>query len=345
MYVDSIDKMKALLILLVFSMAIHIQANDNKTQILNPFTKQQTMSKASDYIDKYAEAAMDQMRRYGIPASVTLAQGIIESASGQSDLSKKGNNHFGIKATKTWLENGGRYLVYTDDKPNEKFCQYASVADSFEHHSLFLKNNTRYASLFALSPDNYQGWTEGLQRAGYASSKTYAASLQNVIKTYGLDKYDASVMQENGWKQSDANNRSSENLAKNSKQEEASTDQVSEVIKSEEKETEETNNKNDDKSFFNSIFSSTDNENVWENFFGSNNSESSSASLDPIIDLASTLFASLMAMAIQIDDMGQSVQQNQSQPNEETYANVLASKNFDMAFENTNDRSIKRTRI
>ena len=75
------------------------------------------MSKASDYVDKYAEAAMEQMRKYGIPASVTLAQGILESASGQSELSRKGNNHFGIKATSTWLENGGRYLVYTGDKP------------------------------------------------------------------------------------------------------------------------------------------------------------------------------------------------------------------------------------
>ena len=115
------------------------------------------MSKASDYVDKYAEAAMEQMRRYGIPASVTLAQGILESASGQSELSRKGNNHFGIKATKTWLDGGGRYLVYTDDKPNEKFCQYASVADSYEHHSLFLRGNKRYSNLFELSPDDYVG--------------------------------------------------------------------------------------------------------------------------------------------------------------------------------------------
>lgn len=97
------------------------------------------MSKNQEYIQQYAEYAMEQMRRYGIPASVTLAQGICESASGQSELSRKGNNHFGIKATSSWIENGGKYLVYTDDRPNEKFCQYANVGDSYEHHSQFLK--------------------------------------------------------------------------------------------------------------------------------------------------------------------------------------------------------------
>ena len=125
--------------------------NNDPAPKLNRISIHRTMSKASDYVDKYAEAAMEQMRRYGIPASVTLAQGILESASGQSELSRKGNNHFGIKATKTWLDGGGRYLVYTDDKPNEKFCQYASVADSYEHHSLFLRGNKRYSNLFELS--------------------------------------------------------------------------------------------------------------------------------------------------------------------------------------------------
>ena len=111
------------------------------------------MSKNQEYIQQYAEYAMEQMRRYGIPASVTLAQGICESASGQSELSRKGNNHFGIKATSSWIENGGKYLVYTDDRPNEKFCQYANVGDSYEHHSQFLKRNGRYAELFQLSPE------------------------------------------------------------------------------------------------------------------------------------------------------------------------------------------------
>ena len=85
--------------------------------------------KNSEYIEKYAAFAQEQMIKYGIPASVTLAQGILESASGGSELSRKGNNHFGIKATSSWLNAGGSYLVYTDDKPNEKFCRYASVGD------------------------------------------------------------------------------------------------------------------------------------------------------------------------------------------------------------------------
>lgn len=154
------------------------------------------MSKNKEYIEKYAEYAMEQMRRYGIPASVTLAQGICESASGQSELSRKGNNHFGIKATSSWIHNGGKYLVYTDDRPNEKFCQYASVGDSYEHHSKFLKENHRYAVLFKLSPDDYKGWTTGLQKAGYASSGKYASTLQSIIEANDLQKYDRMVMQE-----------------------------------------------------------------------------------------------------------------------------------------------------
>lgn len=136
------------------------------------------------------------MKRYGIPASVTLAQGILESSNGESELSRLGNNHFGIKATASWLKNGGEYLVYTDDKPNEKFCKYSSVADSYEHHSKFLANNQRYAKCFQLSPDDYKGWTKGIAKAGYASGMGYAAHLQDIIERNGLQKYDQQVMSE-----------------------------------------------------------------------------------------------------------------------------------------------------
>ncbi len=153
------------------------------------------MGKNQEYAEKYAEASMEQMRRYGIPASVTLAQGILESSNGQSELSRLGNNHFGIKATKGWLQNGGEYLVYDDDKKDEKFCKYNSVAESYEHHSKFLANGTRYAACFKLSPDDYKGWTEGIARAGYASGSSYAKSLQRIIEANGLDKYDKQVMQ------------------------------------------------------------------------------------------------------------------------------------------------------
>lgn len=154
------------------------------------------MSKNQSYADKYAEAAMEQMKRYGIPASVTLAQGMLESSNGESELSRLGNNHFGIKATASWLKNGGEYLVYTDDKPNEKFCKYSSVADSYEHHSKFLANNQRYAKCFQLSPDDYKGWTKGIAKAGYASGMGYAAHLQDIIERNGLQKYDQQVMSE-----------------------------------------------------------------------------------------------------------------------------------------------------
>lgn len=154
------------------------------------------MSKNQSYADKYAEAAMEQMKRYGIPASVTLAQGMLESSNGESELSRLGNNHFGIKATASWLKNGGEYLVYTDDKPNEKFCKYSSVADSYEHHSKFLANNKRYAKCFQLSPDDYKGWTKGIAKAGYASGMGYAAHLQDIIERNGLQKYDQQVMSE-----------------------------------------------------------------------------------------------------------------------------------------------------
>ena len=154
------------------------------------------MSKNQEYAERYAEFAMEQMKRYGIPASVTLAQGILESSNGQSELSRKGNNHFGIKATSAWLKDGGGYLVYTDDRPNEKFCKYDSVGDSYEHHSLFLKENGRYAKCFSLPPDDYEGWAEGIERAGYATGGGYAAKLQQIIERNGLQKYDRMVMQE-----------------------------------------------------------------------------------------------------------------------------------------------------
>lgn len=154
------------------------------------------MSKNQSYADQYAEAAMEQMKCYGIPASVILAQGILESSNGESELSRLGNNHFGIKATASWLKNGGEYLVYTDDKPNEKFCKYDTVADSYEHHSRFLANNQRYAQCFKLSPDDYKGWTTQIAKAGYASGMGYATSLQQIIERNDLQKYDRQVMAE-----------------------------------------------------------------------------------------------------------------------------------------------------
>ena len=154
------------------------------------------MSRNQEYAQQYAEFAMEQMRRYGIPASVTLAQGILESSNGRSRLAQNENNHFGIKATPSWIAEGGRYGLYSDDKPNEKFCSYDSVGDSYEHHSRFLKENSRYAGCFKLSPDDYKGWTRSIEKAGYATGGKYAENLQKIIEQNGLQQYDRLVMQE-----------------------------------------------------------------------------------------------------------------------------------------------------
>jgi len=321
--------------------------NNTPAPRLNRISIQRTMSKASDYVDKYAEAAMEQMRKYGIPASVTLAQGILESASGQSELSRKGNNHFGIKATRTWLDGGGRYLVYTDDKPNEKFCQYASVADSYEHHSLFLRGNKRYSNLFELSPDDYVGWTRGLQEDGYASSKQYAKSLQSLIRQHGLDRYDRQVMQEKGWQSTQTQTTgSTADLAAHSKA--VLGEQPAEAPKEEKAEEPQEPEKKDapkDKDFFNTIASGEQEQDSWKNFFGLFGAAGDYPSADPIVELASTLFAGLMAMAIQIDNMGNAQQVQLEAPAQQTSeANTLASQNFENGMNSMNNTTIKRTR-
>ena len=341
---------RLLLTVLSFSLAVQPSqaAGEKMAPRVNNISISKTMSKSSEYIDQYAEAAMEQMRRYGIPASVTLAQGILESGSGQSELSRKGNNHFGIKATSSWINSGGRYLVYSDDKPNEKFCQYASVADSYEHHSLFLKGNSRYSGLFQLSPDDYVGWTNGLQKAGYATSKSYASSLQSVIKSNGLDKYDKMVMQEKGWQSTVGKTTTVADLAGKSNDvvQDVNTQTETAVAAQEEPEKQEQQEPKQpqDRDYFNTVLADSQTENdPWKDFFGMTGSNFSS--MDPIVDLVSTLFAGLMAVAIQIDGMGDAQQvQQTSQPAQATVdANALASQNFDNAMNSINN-PIKRSR-
>ena len=139
------------------------------------------------YIDRYSGMAVDQMKRYGIPASITLAQGLLESAAGMSRLATKGNNHFGIKVGGTWT---GPYMVMADDRPDDKFRVYRSVAESYEDHSKFLRTGRRYAFLFDLRPTDYKGWARGLKQAGYATSPTYAQGLINLIEKYNLQRFD-----------------------------------------------------------------------------------------------------------------------------------------------------------
>lgn len=138
------------------------------------------------YVQKYSSIAQDQMRKYGVPASITLAQGILESGSGKSKLAVEANNHFGIKCHDTW---NGPTLHIDDDAPNECFRKYKSVDQSFEDHSVFLKK-PRYEELFALEITDYKGWAHGLKKCGYATSPTYAKSLIDLIEKYELTQFD-----------------------------------------------------------------------------------------------------------------------------------------------------------
>ena len=139
------------------------------------------------YIETYKELAIEQMERYHIPASITLAQGLFESAAGQSALSLRSNNHFGIKCGTGW---NGKKTYHDDDARGECFRVYSSVRASYEDHSLFLKNRSRYASLFDLPQTDYRGWANGLKKAGYATNPQYAQRLIDLIERYRLYEYD-----------------------------------------------------------------------------------------------------------------------------------------------------------
>ncbi|MBR5100940.1 MAG: glucosaminidase domain-containing protein [Bacteroidales bacterium] len=146
----------------------------------------------SQYIEKYAETAVREMKATGIPASITLAQGCLESGNGNSTLATKANNHFGIKCH-GWK---GKSIKHTDDAPDECFRSYASADESFRDHSDFLRYRDRYAFLFDLEPTDYKGWAYGLQKAGYATAQTYAASLIRIIEENGLYRYDRLEVQD-----------------------------------------------------------------------------------------------------------------------------------------------------
>lgn len=156
------------------------------------FAQNKQKSKAAlDYIEKYKDIAMHEMVKNKIPASITLAQGILESGCGNSRLAKEGNNHFGIKCHNDWK---GKTMKQDDDAPNECFRVYKSAEESYRDHSKFLKNSPRYASLFELNITDYKGWAKGLKKAGYATLPTYAPVLINLIETYDLQKYDEMVV-------------------------------------------------------------------------------------------------------------------------------------------------------
>jgi hypothetical protein len=138
------------------------------------------------YIDQYKDIAIEQMKRWRIPASITLAQGIFESGAGQSELTRRSNNHFGIKCH-GWT---GRKVYKDDDAQNECFRAYDTAFDSFEDHSRFLATGQRYRSLFSLKTTDYKGWARGLKAAGYATNPQYANKLIELIQLYKLYEFD-----------------------------------------------------------------------------------------------------------------------------------------------------------
>ncbi len=144
------------------------------------------LSREQAYIQKYYQLAIDEMRRSGVPASITLAQGLLESGAGYSTLAVKGNNHFGIKCHK-W---SGKTIRHDDDAPNECFRAYDKPDESFRDHSDFLRYSDRYKSLFDLHPTDYKGWARGLKAAGYATDPKYADKLIGIIERYDLSRYD-----------------------------------------------------------------------------------------------------------------------------------------------------------
>ena len=148
--------------------------------------------KVQNYVNQYKDLAMSEMRRTGVPASITLAQGILESQSGESKLAQKSNNHFGIKCKTEWT---GEKTYHDDDLRQECFRVYPSVEDSYKDHSDFLKNREYYTALFKLDPTDDKGWAYGLKKAGYATEKDYPTRLLKLIADYDLHQYSVQALE------------------------------------------------------------------------------------------------------------------------------------------------------
>lgn len=146
--------------------------------------------RVTNYINDYSQIAKEEMLQYGIPASITLAQGILESGAGAGELTRKGNNHFGIKCH-DWT---GDRVYHDDDSAQECFRKYSDPKYSYRDHSLFLTQRSRYQDLFKLRKDDYKGWSHGLRKAGYATDPKYPQKLIGIIERYNLTSYDDEVL-------------------------------------------------------------------------------------------------------------------------------------------------------
>lgn len=156
------------------------------TFISSNLSAQKLNKSYKEYIELYKDVAVDHMKKHRIPASITLAQGLLESGAGKSSLTQKSNNHFGIKCH-GWK---GESVRAKDDGPNDCFRKYKKAEESYDDHSRFLVNNTRYKNLFDLDITDYKGWAKGLQKAGYATDPAYANKLIKLIEDYELYEYD-----------------------------------------------------------------------------------------------------------------------------------------------------------
>jgi len=162
------------------------------TTKIKPTPKNASYSEiVANYIENYSTIAKEEMVQYGIPASITLAQGILESGAGRAELSKKSNNHFGIKCHKGWT---GERVYHDDDESQECFRKYKDPKYSFRDHSLFLTQRSRYESLFSYKKDDYKSWAKGLRKAGYATDPKYPQKLINIVEKYKLYTFDEEVL-------------------------------------------------------------------------------------------------------------------------------------------------------
>ena len=203
-------KLRILLLLLIFSCGsrkVIINSSENninnkniakrvKPTYVNKISSP-VINNVNDYIDYFSQVAMDEMRTYKIPASITLAQGILESGSGKGRLSVKANNHFGIKCHE-WK---GPRIYHDDDEEQECFRKYSAPEYSYRDHSIFLTSRQRYSDLFDLSISDYENWAKGLKKAGYATDKNYPKKLINLIESYKLFIYDDIVLKKRNRKQ------------------------------------------------------------------------------------------------------------------------------------------------
>ena len=162
------------------------------TVVFSISTQAQKLS-AEKYVEKYKDIAIREMKRMGVPAAITLAQGLLETENGNSDLVKKSNNHFGIKCKSSWTAAG---VMHDDDAPGECFRSYKDANESYRDHSNYLRGSERYASLFTLKPTDYKAWAKGLRKAGYATNPKYPDILIKNIEQYNLQQYSLAAADE-----------------------------------------------------------------------------------------------------------------------------------------------------